>query len=88
MTKWYFQDGQGMLLSHDTREMYLEAKRRLGQYSLDSQGGDWAKAGERVMRDLSLLRSQMKSCACLARLHPARVRPEGLFLYIQRERHL
>jgi hypothetical protein len=61
MTKWYFKDGQGMLLRHDTREMYLAAKRRLGQYSLEDQRGDWAKAGNRVMRDLSILRSQMKS---------------------------
>ena len=60
MTKWYFQDGQGMLLRHDTRKMYLAAKRRLGQYSLEGQT-DWAKAGNRMMRDLSILRSQMKS---------------------------
>jgi hypothetical protein len=61
MTRWYFKDGQGMLLRHDTREMYLAAKRRLGQYALEDQRGDWAKDGSRAMRDLSLLRSQMKS---------------------------
>jgi len=61
MTKWYFEGGQGMLLPHDTREMYLAAKRQLGRYALEGQGCDWEEAGLRVMRELSLLRSQMKS---------------------------
>jgi hypothetical protein len=61
MTKWYFEGGNGMLLPHDTREMYLAVKRRMGRYALESQGGDSDEAGGRVMRDLSLLRSQMKS---------------------------
>jgi alkanesulfonate monooxygenase SsuD/methylene tetrahydromethanopterin reductase-like flavin-dependent oxidoreductase (luciferase family) len=61
MTKWYFEGGHGMLLPHDTREMYLTAKRRLGQYALEGQDGDWDEDGRRIMRDLSLLRSQMKS---------------------------
>jgi hypothetical protein len=61
MTKWYFEGGNGMLLRHDTREMYLAVKRRMGQYALESQSRDSDQAGCRVMRDLSLLRSQMKS---------------------------
>jgi steroid delta-isomerase-like uncharacterized protein len=61
LTKWYFEGGNGMLLPHDTREMYLAVKRRMGRYASESKGGDWHEAGDRVMRDLSLLRSQMKS---------------------------
>jgi hypothetical protein len=61
MTKWYFEGGNGMLLPHDTREMYLAVKRRMGRYALESQGRGSDEAGGRVMRDLSLLRSQMKS---------------------------
>jgi hypothetical protein len=61
MTKWYFEDGQGLLLPHDTREMYLAAKQRLGRYASEGEDGDWEQAGNRAMRDLSLLRSQMKS---------------------------
>src|SRR5215203_2532428 len=38
MTKWYFQGGNGMLLPHDTREIYLAVKRRMGRYAVDSQG--------------------------------------------------
>jgi hypothetical protein len=61
MTKWYFENGHGMLLPHDTREMYLEAKKRLGEYALQDSESDWEAAGKRRMRDLSLLRTQMKS---------------------------
>jgi hypothetical protein len=61
MTKWYFEGGHGMLLPHATREMYLEAKRRLGLYALEDPDGEWDETGKRVMRNLSLLRSQMKS---------------------------
>jgi len=59
MTNWYFEAGNGMMLPDDTKEMYLEAKRRLGEYAV---GIDEAvDAGEGRMRELSLLRSQMKS---------------------------
>ena len=60
MTKWYFEGGNGMLLPHDTREMYLAVKRRLARYASASQS-DSDEAGRRAMRDLSVLRSQMKS---------------------------
>ena len=61
MTRWYFDSGNGMLLPHDTREMFLKAKERIGCYASEGGEPDSQKAGQRVMRDLSLLRSQMKS---------------------------
>jgi hypothetical protein len=61
MTTWYFDGGNGMLLPHDTREMYLEAKRRLGRYAGEGGAGGTDEAGRRRMRELSLLRSQMKN---------------------------
>ena len=61
MTNWYFKGGDGMLLSHDTREMYLEVKRRLGRYAQGGSGTSSGRTGEQIMRNLSLLRSQMKS---------------------------
>src|SRR4051812_25239251 len=33
MTAWYYKSGSGMLLTDDTREMYLKVKDRLGTYS-------------------------------------------------------
>jgi len=60
MTTWYFEGGNGMLLPHDTREMYLTAKSRLGRYATQGDGAA-AEEGRRRMRELSLLRSQMKS---------------------------
>jgi hypothetical protein len=61
ITAWYFQNGNGMLLTEPTRAMYLEAKRRLGAYSTEtSDGKPSERAGERRMRELSLLRTQMK----------------------------
>lgn len=60
MTNWYFKGGNGMLLPHDTREMYLEAKRRLGRYALETRDSESGQAGLHVMRDLSIFRSQMK----------------------------
>jgi hypothetical protein len=59
MTNWYFEAGNGMMLPNDTKEMYLEAKQRLGEYAVGIDEG--ADAGVRRMRELSLLRSQMKS---------------------------
>jgi hypothetical protein len=61
MTKWYYECGNGMLLPHDTREMYLKAKERMGFYAIEGGKPDSQKAGQQVMRELSLLRSQMKS---------------------------
>jgi mannose-6-phosphate isomerase-like protein (cupin superfamily) len=61
MTHWYFEGGNGMLLPHDTREMYLEAKGRLGRYAMERREPGSGKAGRQVTRHLSLLRSQMKN---------------------------
>ncbi len=60
MTHWYFHEGNGMLLREETKELYLEAKRRLGSYAAGG-GQDWEREGERRIRELSLLRTQMKS---------------------------
>lgn len=61
ITAWYFTNGNGMLLTQATRSMYLEAKRRLGTYATAT--ADAARepdAAKRRMRELSLLRTQMK----------------------------
>jgi hypothetical protein len=61
VTTWYFEDGNGMMLTERTRAMYLEAKRRLGGYSSEGAPDEAREAaGERRMRELSLLRTQMK----------------------------
>jgi hypothetical protein len=60
MTHWYFQEGNGMLLPDLTKELYLEAKRRLGAYAVGGEQ-DWKREGERRIDELSLLRTQMKS---------------------------
>ena len=71
MTKWYFENGSGMLLRHTTRRMYLEAKDRLGRYAAhrpepdddadpEDATGRVMPPGELRIRELSLLRSQMK----------------------------
>jgi hypothetical protein len=61
VTAWYFENGNGVMLTEPTRAMYLEAKRRLGAYSSGTlDGADSGAAGERRMRELSLLRTQMK----------------------------
>jgi hypothetical protein len=61
VTAWYFENGNGMLLTEPTRAMYLEAKRRLGTYADGVTDATPSVAtGERCMRELSLLRTQMK----------------------------
>jgi hypothetical protein len=62
MTEWYFDSGNGMMLTNATKEMYLNAKERLGLYAAasDPAGAEWRAAGARRMRELSLLRTQMK----------------------------
>ena len=60
ITAWYFADGNGMLLTEPTRAMYLEAKRRLVAYATGTTDAMASPAGERRMRELSLLRTQMK----------------------------
>lgn len=60
ITSWYFENGNGMLLTEPTRAMYLEAKRRLGAFATGASDPLLAsdRAGERRMRELSLLRTQ------------------------------
>jgi hypothetical protein len=59
MTDWYYDEGRGLFLTERTKEMYLEAKERLGLYARGQ--GETATAGIRRIRELSLLRTQMKS---------------------------
>jgi hypothetical protein len=60
MTLWYFGDGRGMLLTNDTKDLYLEAKARLGDYARGAIEGPQTVEGTRRVRELSLLRTQMK----------------------------
>jgi hypothetical protein len=59
MTTWYFREGNGMLLTDETKRMYLLAKRRLGEYAV-SPDSAWRHEGVLRIRELSLLRSQMR----------------------------
>src|SRR3954447_284823 len=75
MSLWYFTGGSGMLLTQDTRQMYFAVKRNLvcqdaklmpavardQIVALDDAGArEWAR-GDLAMRQLSLLRTQMKA---------------------------
>jgi hypothetical protein len=57
MSHWYYKDGSGMLLTEETKRLYLVACRRLYLYSqrVDEAGDD----GARRIRELSILRTQM-----------------------------
>jgi hypothetical protein len=65
MTRWYFDEAGGMLLTNDTKNLYLAAKERLGDYALEAREGSESVGspeveGARRVRELSLLRTQMK----------------------------
>ena len=60
MTRWYFGSGSGMLLTNDTKDIYLAAKGRLGDYARGAIDGPEEDEGARRVRELSLLRTQMK----------------------------
>jgi hypothetical protein len=60
MTRWYFDAGNGMLLTDTTKWLYLEAKKRLGDFAAGNDPG-WEYEGERRINELSLLRLQMRS---------------------------
>jgi hypothetical protein len=59
MTKWYFEDGNGMMFPDNTKYVYLGAKKRLGLYADGT--GEAPKEGRRRMVELGLLRQQMRS---------------------------
>jgi hypothetical protein len=73
VTSWYYQDGNGMLLNRDTRQMYLTAKYNLVCHDEDllppalgrtlpaSQQERERRRGKIATRQLSLLRSQMRA---------------------------
>lgn len=74
MSRWYFRDGNGMLMTANTRQLYFgvknnliaegeelqpeRARRRLDELSDDDAS---CERGALAMRQLSLLRTQMKS---------------------------
>jgi len=59
MTHWYFGTAHGMLLTETTKKLYLKTKASLGRYVVGTDP-DWQHAGRRAIRELSLLRQQMK----------------------------
>jgi hypothetical protein len=59
MTTWYYESGNGMVLTNDTKNMYVLAKKKLGRYSIAVDLA-WEHEGKQLIRDLSLLRTQMK----------------------------
>jgi hypothetical protein len=60
MTRWYFDAGNGLLLTNTTKWLYLEAKKRLGDFAA-ADNTEWEREGERRINELSLLRLQMRS---------------------------
>jgi hypothetical protein len=60
MTRWYFDAGNGMLLTDTTKWLYLEAKHRLGEFAA-GDNPEWEREGTRRISELSLLRLQMRS---------------------------
>jgi hypothetical protein len=74
ITAWYFDAGNGMMLTDATSKMYLGAKSRLGEFAAvegDADDPQWRKGSERRIRELSLLRTQMKSdLAIYGRFYP------------------
>jgi len=57
MACWYYSSGNGIFLTGVTTEFYTAVRKRLGVYAMskDQAGAD------RCMRDLSLLRQQMRA---------------------------
>jgi hypothetical protein len=71
LTNWYYRNGNGMLLDNRTRRIYLDAKHNLTCLSSNTRPdgvlqllpvrlSEEAKRGCLSMRQLSLLRTQMK----------------------------
>ena len=64
MTEWYYESGNGMMLTDNTKVMFIKAKKRLASYSVDYDDAGsnslWQVDGKRRIRELSLLRTQMK----------------------------
>lgn len=94
LTSWYYEEGQGMLLTLATRDMYLEAKKRLLNYSL-------SKVPEDLLQESSMLDSQkpwmqrrdeppeaFKAFQCYVESEPEK-RPEALKrLEVMKEPHV
>ncbi len=88
MTAWYYRNGNGMLLSKDTRSLYLKVKYNLNCADCDLKPGgkgllrsfpesmdNLDARGCLSIRQLSLLRTQMKSdLAVFGRIYSAGLR--------------
>jgi hypothetical protein len=69
MTTWYFANGDGMLLSPPSRQIYLKAKKNLvcppdhfiPASAREAVVRDPAERSHRAIRQLSLLRAQMRA---------------------------
>jgi hypothetical protein len=94
MSKWYFDAGNGMLMTKDTRSLYFAVKDNLiaeldtleplcARQRLRKLSGerlDWER-GKLAMDQLSLLRTQMKSdLEIYGRPYGAPLGPEGIGL--------
>ena len=56
MAGWYYRSGNGIFLADTTTEFYTAVRRRLSAYAMSKD----EKGADRCMRDLSLLRQQMR----------------------------
>jgi hypothetical protein len=56
MAGWYYSSGNGIFLTGRTTEFYTTVRGNLGAYAMSED----AKGADRCMRDLSLLRQQMR----------------------------
>jgi|1186.fasta_scaffold07419_4 hypothetical protein len=61
MTGWYFGQGGGLSLPDETKRLYLEVKKRIGLYAAGRSAGPAGDASRRLLRDLSILRTQLKN---------------------------
>jgi hypothetical protein len=61
LTVWYFDQGGGLSLPDDTKRLYLEVKKRIGDHASARAPASDVEGSKRVIRDLSLLRTQVKN---------------------------
>jgi hypothetical protein len=83
LTGWYYEKGQGMLLTLATRDMYLEAKKRLLTYSLASLPDDPLQTTSMLDREMPWSQGRdepaeaFKAFRCYVESEPE-ARPEAL----------
>ena len=59
MTEWYFGSGNGLLLTDETKNLYLRVKKRLGDYAVGDDPPSEEEGKQRIM-EIGLLRAQMR----------------------------